>query len=185
MSDDAPDTPSRIPTQPAMNAVAPPSIEERVRRIEERFDALQNERSELLTEFRAEFAAIKRDIASGDTKREALETRLTDLVTKVDSLTSAMAKQEQDMAAQTTMLTNIGATQTAIGTDVASIAKSVAGVFANPSVRKLAYSALASLAVILGILAAWLTGRAAAPLTPPTPAPVVTIYAPSAPTGPQ
>lgn len=155
------------PTPMSVQSVLPPTVEQRVKAIEEYISTLKIDRAEQLAEIHTEIASIKQAILDERTKREDLAARVTNLVEKVDSLSA-------EMSVQTTMLKSIGA-------DVARIASSVAGVFANPKVRQLAYSALGSIVFILSIISMWLATRAErahAPATPPT---VVTVVVPAAP----
>lgn len=152
---------SRIPTLPrGMPAVVPPlTLEERVAAIESVVneiksytDALKIERPKLLNDITSELNAIKAGLADEKTKREDLARQVTDLVAKVDTLTEGVKELKTDVKGVTTMLAPIGE-------NVLSITKSVSSAFANPDVRRLAYSGLGSAVFIAACAAAYLRGQ--------------------------
>lgn len=150
------------PTPPSMQAV---TIESRLAAVEAHLRDLPNQRDTILSELRAEMAniraeyklAIANGLAEEAKKREALEKRFEEL----------SAALQKEMGEQTTMLKGLVASNEAIATNMASITKSLSGVLSNPRVRSLAMSLLASLTIIAGLIAAWMTAKNAAPAPPP------------------
>jgi len=109
---------------------------------------------------------------------EALTGRVTKLEVAQAATTQKLAVIERKTDAQTVTLDSHTTKLDSINGHLATLVSTAADVVSNPTVRKYAVSILASVAIILGFVAAALAGRASSPTPAPAPAPAITVVVP-------